>query len=280
MAINRLEDISEDALFGRRLFILGANMSICGPAAVARELYKNDKCYECIQPKGRNVKLEDNKEDDIETIARTVQRHFRLESAIGVSGNYILAYSVLFDCSLDYLYGRTDVKSCDLEVREICDKLHITENAVKNLIEGYDPDPKVNSSTRFWSEVLSDEIFHTVPEKWFFYCIEMLQFADLSKKIEAIKKAEQSAEEPIYRAMMETRRIAFEKMLSSKSSDCEGAFRNLSIILTKFIDSRMEIWVESRHVEYEDSYYDYEMKKIKRIEEALKEGAPLEKKKK
>ena len=38
-----------------------------------------------------------------------------------------------FDVSIDYLLGRTDVKTTDISVRLICEYLHITEECVNQL---------------------------------------------------------------------------------------------------------------------------------------------------
>ena len=250
------------------------------PAAVACALYKD--YYEIVQPGTRNNKhgvSVKSPENDIKALTRAVQKHFNIVEAYKVQSHFMYAYSQLFDCSLDYLYGRTDIMSCDMEIRDICAKLHIDEKAVINLIEGYDPDPEVFSTTRCWSEVLSDEVFGTIPYEWLHYSMEVLEFEDLAKKIEAIKKAEQSAQDSTYRTMMEVRRIALEKMQPGKSSNCEGAFRILSQTLSKYIDSKTEVWVDSRHTDIADNYYDNEMKKIEILEAALKDGAePLKKK--
>ena len=260
--------------FGRRLLILCRENDVFEPAAVALALY--EKYYDIVQPGTRNNKhgiSVKSPENDVKALTRAIQKHFNVVDAYKVQSHFMYAYSLLFNCSLDYLYGRTAVKSCDLEVRSICDKLHIDERAVNNLIAGYDEDPDKFSATRCWSDVLSDELFEKIPYEWLRYSMEVLEFEDLAKKIEAIRKAEQSAEDLTYRTMMEERRVALEKMQPGKSSDCEGAFRILSQTLSKYIDSRTEIWVDSRHTELADNYYDNEIKKMKTLQAALKEGA-------
>lgn len=267
--------------FGRRLLLLCRENNLYSPTSLAMVLYK--EYYEIVQPGTRNNKhgiSVKSAENDVKALTRAVQKHFNIVEAYKVQSHFMYAYSLLFDCSLDYLYGRTDVKSCDLEVREICDKLHITETAVKNLIEGYDPDPEVDSPTRFWSEALSDEIFHEVPLQWLSYCMVALQCEDLAKKIEAIKKAESAASDPIYRTMMEGRRIALENLQMGKIGAREGAYIILSHTLSEYIEVKKSFWVESRHIDFEESYYKNEMEKNKLIEIALQEGAPPEKKKK
>lgn len=68
MAIKRLEDIREEAVFGRKLFKLGRDVGILGPAAIAGALYKNDECYNLVSP-GNRKKYDSNKTKDINSIA-------------------------------------------------------------------------------------------------------------------------------------------------------------------------------------------------------------------
>ena len=48
MAIKNLEEIREEAIFGRKLFLLGAESGAKGPAAIAEAPYNNNECYNLI----------------------------------------------------------------------------------------------------------------------------------------------------------------------------------------------------------------------------------------
>lgn len=278
MAIEKIP-IEEFPTFGRKLMELAREKDMGSPLLLAEALYEN--CRDLVEPaqrKNKHGKVVKDHKHDIESIRRMVQKHFNEENAYNVQSKYLYAYSKLFKCSLDYLYGTITVRSCDLEVRDICNKLHIDEKAIVNLIEEYDPNPEVFSLTRCWSEVLSSEIFFTVPYEWLRYSMEVLQYKDLEKKIKAIKKAEASATDSTYRTMMESRRISLEKMQPGKKSSCQGAFEILSQILFIYLNSKTELWVNSRHIDLEDTYYDNELKKIEILETALKEGSePIKK---
>ena len=188
MAIKSLDDIREEAVFGRRLFQLGADLGMSGPAAIAAGL---------VQPRGRTVKYAVNEEKDKESIARTVQRHCDYESPTSVQGGYMLAYSVLFDCSMDYLYGKIEEKCPNVETLGISKKTGLSVDAVKKLEAGeeifiddylqtinnfglldgpecgtYDPELddyflETNISvSKFWSELIESELFLRLPENW------------------------------------------------------------------------------------------------------------------
>ena len=45
------------------------------------------------------------------------------------------------------------MKSVDLSVQDICDKLHVDEKMVLSLMEEFDPDPEVFSATTWWSDI-------------------------------------------------------------------------------------------------------------------------------
>lgn len=273
MAIENIS-IEELPAFGRRLMELAREKEIGSPLLLAEALYHSYRdLVEPAQRKNKHGKVVKDSKHDIEAIKRMVQRHFNEENAYNIQSKYLYAYSMLFDCSLDFLYGNTKVRCCDLEVRDICNKLHIDERAITNFIDGYDSDPEAFSPTLCWSELLSTNMFDEIPSAWLRYSMEVLQYKDLEKKIEAIKKAEISAADSNYRIMMEARRNSLEKMQPWKKSNCEGAFGILLQIITMYIDAKTESWVASKHTDLAENYYDNELKKIELLEATLKEGS-------
>ena len=64
---------------------------------------------------------------------RNVQKHLNEKDPYKVPSTYIYAYSVVLDCSIDYLYGRTDVMSVDMDVKEICKKTGFVRKGSKML---------------------------------------------------------------------------------------------------------------------------------------------------
>lgn len=271
----KLKELPE---FGRRLMMLAKENEIGSPIQLATRLYEEQR--ELVEParrKNKYGKVVKDKAHDIDAIRRMVQTHFNEKSAFNVQSKYLLAYSRIFECSLDYLYGTTTVRSCDMTVRSICEKLHIDEKCVLNLLEGYDSNSETFSPTKCWTKVLSDDVFEKIPFDWNQYCMEKLELNDLDKKIEAIKKAEEMAEDLVYRGMMEIKRIALEKMRPAKVGACQGAYAILSETIGDFVDSQTEQWLESMHIDLADNYYDNELKKIEALKAALKEGAKSKK---
>ncbi len=195
MAIRELTDIREEAVFGRRLFLLGEEEGLRGPAAVAGALYANDECYKLIQPGKRESKYSVNKDKDTSAIARRVQEHFDKESPCDVPGNYMLAYGILFNCSMDYLYGRISDKCPDATVDDMSKKTGLSSKAITKLMsnrevcveeyletvsnyglldglpENSDTDDEYYetyySVSDFWSGLIESDLFCNLPEDWY-----------------------------------------------------------------------------------------------------------------
>ena len=125
MAIENIS-IEELPAFGRRLMELAREKEIGSPLLLAEALYHSYRdLVEPAQRKNKHGKVVKDSKHDIEAIKRMVQRHFNEENAYNIQSKYLYAYSMLFDCSLDFLYGNTKVRCCDLEVRDICNKFYI-----------------------------------------------------------------------------------------------------------------------------------------------------------
>ena len=198
MAIKKLEYVNPTAEFGKKLFQLGADQDMLGPAAIGRGLYENDECYKLVHPRDRNVKHEIYEKKDISAIVRRVQEHFNYESATDVNGCYMMAYSILFDCSLDYLYGKIEEKCPNVEVLDISKKTGLSVEAVNRLMSNEQIDfdkylqtlhnydlldiPEFGtydlelddyfidtdaSVSKFWSELIESDQFIQMPENWY-----------------------------------------------------------------------------------------------------------------
>lgn len=121
-----IKDSSADhTIFQNRLLGLMKDQGIKSASDFAHKL--NEKHF-----------LSHMKESSIE---KTIQRH------LGYGGTdkeslpdtlhapHIKAYCDFFNCSTDYLLGKTDVRSSNIEIRQICDRLGLTEEAVNAIIK-------------------------------------------------------------------------------------------------------------------------------------------------
>ena len=166
MAKTRFEDIRLEAKFGQKLFLLGENIGRKGPAAIAEALYENDECFKVIAPRGRDVKYKANIDKDLAAIMRRVQDHLDLVNAYDVPSNYMFAYSILFNISLDYLYGKIEEECPNLEILDISKKTGLSISVAKRLVEcNRDGESPVVDD---WSAILSSPLFDSVHEDWKF----------------------------------------------------------------------------------------------------------------
>ena len=185
--------------FGQKLADLAEERNMHSAADIAAALYENDLCFELVHPRDRDVKYLVSKDKDINTITRRVQEHISpSKEAQSVPGNYVFAYSILFDCSMDYLYGKIEEKCPDVEVLDISKKTGLSVEAVKRLMENdeisldeyleeannyglfddpecgtYDPELEDYfldtdaSVPKFWSSLIESDLYEKLPENWY-----------------------------------------------------------------------------------------------------------------
>ena len=194
MAITKIEDVETE--FGKRLFNLGKAKGLLGPAQIADALYNNLDCYKIIQPGGRKERYRLNLSKDMTTIAKAVQRHFSADNYYDVPSPYMYAYHLLFNCSMDYLYGIIDEPSPDAETNDISKKTGLSTKAIANLTSGEEvcmeeylvdvdnyglfdwvgmnaenaDDEYLDTyqpMIKFWNAVLESDLYKSLPEAWY-----------------------------------------------------------------------------------------------------------------
>lgn len=99
---------------------------------LAEALYDNKECREIIKIRKRK---KEGPSDPLVPIMKNIQIHYKEENAYKVNSEYLYAYSIILDCSLDYLYGKTDIKSSDLEIADICKKIGLNEKAITKIMQ-------------------------------------------------------------------------------------------------------------------------------------------------
>ena len=185
MARTRLEDIRPEAKFGRRLFKLGEKHGLRGPAAIGKAIYDNLECFLLFCPGGRNYRYEINEDKDLPTIRRRVDEHLDVENAYDLSGNYMYAYSILFNCSLDFLYGKIDDECPNLEVLDISKKTGLSVTVAQKLYElsKEGESPIVDC----WSAIMDSPLFDSVYKDWRFITYSTYDKIDLEARLAALE---------------------------------------------------------------------------------------------
>ena len=186
MSYLRFKDIKKGRTFGKILNELSEYRGYKSATDIAVALYEDDICFDLVHPRDRDTKYLVSRDKDINSIARRVRDHIVPDmDAQDVPGNYMLAYSILFHCSLDYLFGLVDNAAPNAEVRDISEKTGLSPKAVENLCaksevyleqfiyqnthnlysQGFNPEARLGVS-KFWSDLLESELFSEIPENW------------------------------------------------------------------------------------------------------------------
>lgn len=69
----------------------------------------------------------------IGTLEKRIRAHLNAETPDKLQGEFVRAYCDYFGCSADYLFGRTDIKTGNIEIRQVCEKTGLSEDAVTML---------------------------------------------------------------------------------------------------------------------------------------------------
>lgn len=158
MSIKNDEGLSE---FGQKLMGLMLEKECETPKALAIKLLES----KLVKVKTRGEDVFKNKDNAIGSIEKKIRNHLHSEDATCLQGEFVNAYCMFFCCSADYLFGYTDVKSSDIDVREICEKAGLSQKAVERLI-------RCNSSemtkhyNQGWSRILESSLFTGIIENW------------------------------------------------------------------------------------------------------------------
>lgn len=200
-----LEDLPS---FGRKLMELAREHGIGTPILLAEALYENHRALvEPAQRKNKNGKNVKDRKHDIDAITRMVQKHFNETFAFNIQSKYLFAYSELFNCSLDYLCGKVNVRSTDPDMNGICEKTGLSEKAIEKLMKhskfylenflyqhneyeflysNIDPDAAIDT-TNFWNNIIESDFFMSLPEAWAEMACALQLHKAAQRTLEAIK---------------------------------------------------------------------------------------------
>lgn len=101
------------------------------------------------------------KKNKIGSIVKKIRDHLNPEKTI-LQAEFIYAYCEIFNCSADYLLGFSDISSHDVDVKSICEKTGLSQQAVENLID----DPQLESLYSIWSVLLESEFRFNILSCW------------------------------------------------------------------------------------------------------------------
>ena len=124
----------------------------------------------------------EKRKNAIGSIVKKVRQHLNENSKRMVQGEFLNAYAELFGCSVDYLLGRTDILSPDIDVQQICLKTGLSEKAVVKLMDESMPQWLWHD---VWSILIESDLYESLPGDWFSFCGSLMYEAGKSGSIEA-----------------------------------------------------------------------------------------------
>lgn len=230
MALKNENDVSD---FGKKMLALMIEKGCDTPKALATELYNAN----LVVVNSRSDDVFKKKNNAIGSIEKKIRAHINSNGPECLQGEFVLAYCKYFECNADYLFGFTEVKSNNIEVRKICEGIGLSEGAVCNLVEDVNSEAherRINS----WSMVLESVLFSNIPDKW----LEVGKHALSVAKMHAQKKA----------ALLEMEYVSgpdildlqndiegYENQIKEGSAAIEGILFNISRNIANFIENQV-----------------------------------------
>ncbi len=266
--------------FGQRLFTAAAKQGYESTMSIAIAIREHDVARRVVMI--REKRKTTAPYDVTKSIQRIIQKHLSEEykDAWKVPSQYMYAYSLVLDCSLDYLYGTTDVISSDIEIADICKKTGLAEESVIALIESTKNNQEADPSCAgWWSQLMNGDSFYMIPTFWHSYAEKLVQIDDLKKKADAYAKSaeyigvDSPKENPelfTLKAMQDIKAETIEKIIQEKIDSSMGAYHKMMFHVEGFLTQYAQKWALKQHPEYDEMYYKGEMNKVKIIESVLK----------
>lgn len=147
--------------FGQKLMSLMLEVECDTPKALAIKLLE----LKLVSVKTRGEDVFKNKENAIGSIEKKIRTHLHSEDASCLQGEFVNAYCKFFNCSADYLFGYTEIKSSDIDIREICEKTGLSQKAVERLIKCNSNEATAHYN-KGWNRILESSLYSGIIENW------------------------------------------------------------------------------------------------------------------
>ena len=151
------QEHNDMSLFKNRLWSLMSE-KYDSPKQLAKELY--DAGLVRVKQRENYNDERIDKNNAYGSIEKKIRKHCKSDNASVVQGEFILAYCQFFGCSADYLLGFTDIRTNNMDTRQICEMTKLSEVAVKRIID-------CPVQTDWWSKLFETPLFIDLPAGWF-----------------------------------------------------------------------------------------------------------------
>ena len=173
----------------------------------------------------------------IGSIEKKIRAHINSNGPECLQGEFVLAYCKYFECNADYLFGFTEVKSNNTDVRKMCEGIGLSEGAVFNLVEDTNSEVherRINS----WSMILESVLFSNIPDKWLEVGKHALLVAQMHAQIKAASLEMEYVSGPDVLDLQNDIE-GYENQLKAGSAAIEGILFNISRNIANFIEAQV-----------------------------------------
>ena len=237
--------------FGNRLLDLMENKGFSTPKALAVKFY-DDKIVKVRSRK--NTNQFDRRDNAISSIEKKIRIHTHADMPDKIQGEFVLAYCQFFECSADYLFGLSNVKIPSADVRAICDKTGLGEEAVRNLLIDAPEDIKEMRSGS-WSRILASSIYDGLPRNWNDAGYQCLLVAQNEAALRATKWELQYASGQDCLALQEEIE-GYKQRANSARAAYAGLLFNISRNIADFVESELLCSMKSAQDAFNESFMD------------------------
>ena len=147
--------------FGQKLMCLMLEKECDTPKALAIKLLES----KLVTVKTRGADVFKNKENAIGSIEKKIRNHLHSEDATCLQGEFVNAYCKFFGCYADYLFGYTEVRSSNIDIRGICEKTGLSQKAVERLVKCNCNEATIHYC-QGWSRILESSLYTGIIDNW------------------------------------------------------------------------------------------------------------------
>ena len=250
--------------FGNRLSRLIGKKKL---RTVAAEFYDTG-LIDVASRKDNELAYKKTKRDSaIDSIEKRIREHINADGPECLQGAYIKAYCTYFSCSPDYLFGYTDIQSGDIEIRRICERTGLSEQAVINLCDLTENQSGSSNVHHCWSKLLEGGSFIGIPidfKKAFDEASEIIQCQAAIEAITTVLK-DKDPNGSIDYHLLDIKRKPIQIVEKQHSTAYYGLryqlAEDISAVFDKYVDDQLterrvyEDALEDLILQYRNEYY-------------------------
>jgi hypothetical protein len=221
--------------FGNRLMELMQSKECDTPKALAMRLL--DEKLVTVNTRGKDIYK--NKDNAVGSVEKKVRAHLHAKDGSALQGEFVIAYCKFFGCSADFLFGFTDIKTSDMDIRTICSKTGFSEATISRIIENQLMEEKSHYNEG-WSQMLESSLYYGIIDNWLMAGEQALLSAQKEVEREQLQEDLKSASGPDIldvRADIE----GVENTIKSTNAAYAGILFNISRNVADFVDHQIQI---------------------------------------